>query len=369
MGTFLVIAGLVLAFLVPGALLVLVPERTEKRDLTDRTQPDSKPVSWRERVHQRLEQRRLLGLLYLGLVAFAVMVIVALVLPAVLTQHPRLEEPAERYKAITDTRIGLVALLVAIGAFGGLAFTARTYRLSREGHITDRYSKAIEQLGDLKMEIRLGGIYALERLAIDSGRDHPTVVEVLSAFVRQHTIPSAGARVEPTTDVQAAVTVLGRLPHRQIVSRGDLTGANLTGAILTRANFVGANLFRIRLDDANLVDAELMEADLTGARLNRADLSGALLAAANLSGAELHEANLSEALLVGSDSSRCTARRRRPSSDPQMDAVGLTQEQLNSARGNARTRLPPRLQRPGNWEADRIPPGAASPGRQPQRPP
>src|SRR5690242_5696390 len=38
--------------------------------------------------------------------------------------------------------------LVAASAAGGLAYTARTYRLSREGHFTDRYSKAVEQLGD-----------------------------------------------------------------------------------------------------------------------------------------------------------------------------------------------------------------------------
>ena len=49
--------------------------------------------------------------------------------------------------ADADTRTGLVAPLVAIGAAGGLAYTARTCRLARESHITDRYSTAVAQLG------------------------------------------------------------------------------------------------------------------------------------------------------------------------------------------------------------------------------
>ena len=52
--------------------------------------------------------------------------------------------------------------------------------------MTDRYTKAIEQLGSGKLDIRLGGIYAPERIAHDSPRDHPTVLEVLAAFIREH---------------------------------------------------------------------------------------------------------------------------------------------------------------------------------------
>jgi hypothetical protein len=54
--------------------------------------------------------------------------------------------------------------------------------------VTERYAKAIEQLGSDKLEVRIGGIYALERIARDSARDHPTVMEVLAAFVREHSL-------------------------------------------------------------------------------------------------------------------------------------------------------------------------------------
>ncbi len=52
--------------------------------------------------------------------------------------------------------------------------------------MTDRYTKATEQLGSDKLDVRIGGIYALERIARDSARDHPAVMEVLAAFIREH---------------------------------------------------------------------------------------------------------------------------------------------------------------------------------------
>src|SRR4051812_18837241 len=151
---------------------------------------------WRTGVHQYLQRRRRVALIYLGVVAavlvlVTVLVLVVWVLPTVLTEHPHIPKSVDRHKAITDTRTGLVAMLVAIGAAGGLAYTARTYALSRAGQITDRYSKAIEQLGSDALDVRLGGIYALERLAYDSRRKKEqntqnTIVEVLSAFTREH---------------------------------------------------------------------------------------------------------------------------------------------------------------------------------------
>jgi hypothetical protein len=44
-------------------------------------------------------------------------------------------------------------------------------RLSRESQIADRFTRAVEQLGNRDaLDVRLGGIYALERLAHDSPR-------------------------------------------------------------------------------------------------------------------------------------------------------------------------------------------------------
>lgn len=74
----------------------------------------------------------------------------------------------ERLKALNDVRGPLIASLVAIGAAGTLFFTARTYTLSREGHVTDRCTKAVGQLDDGSSPVRIGGVYALERIGNDS---------------------------------------------------------------------------------------------------------------------------------------------------------------------------------------------------------
>jgi hypothetical protein len=45
-----------------------------------------------------------------------------------------------------------------------------------------RYAKAIKQLGSDKLYVRLDGIYALERVALGSQRDYPTVMEILACL-------------------------------------------------------------------------------------------------------------------------------------------------------------------------------------------
>ena len=58
-------------------------------------------------------------------------------------------------------------------------------RVAQEGYLTEGFARAIEQLGDKEMAIRLGGIYALEQIAKDSEKDHGRIMEVLTAYVRE----------------------------------------------------------------------------------------------------------------------------------------------------------------------------------------
>src|SRR5215213_1900690 len=106
--------------------------------------------------------------------------------------------------------------------------TQRTLELTEQGQITERFTRAIDQLGATdettgkpRLEIRLGGIYALERIAWDSPeRDYSTVMEVLTAYVRENASTSNEATTEPeeapleprppTADIQAILDVLRR---------------------------------------------------------------------------------------------------------------------------------------------------------------
>src|SRR5215212_7701039 len=61
-------------------------------------------------------------------------------------------------------------------------------RQAEQGQITERFTRAIDQLGSEKLEIRLGGIYALERIDKETPERayHGTVMEVLTAYVREN---------------------------------------------------------------------------------------------------------------------------------------------------------------------------------------
>src|SRR5215471_816835 len=115
------------------------------------------------------------------------------------------------------------------------ALTLRAIELTEQGQVTDRYTKAIDQLGSGKLDVRIGGIYALERVARDSPRDHPTIMAVLAAFIREHSReqwPPAEPGAEPperTTrpDVQAAATVIGRRNTHHDGERINLNAAVL----------------------------------------------------------------------------------------------------------------------------------------------
>jgi uncharacterized protein YjbI with pentapeptide repeats len=190
----------------------------------------------------------------------------------------------------------------------------RTLDATRDGQIADRYTKAIEQLGSSTIDVTIGGIYALERIAHDSPRDHPTVMEVLSACIREHSREQwpkpdrDGTTDERSTrpDMQAALTVIGRRDSQHDVrplnlSGADLSGADLTGADLTRVRFSGARLSGARLSGANLTHADLTDADLTDADLTGAMLASAGFVRAKLASAHLNDADLTRAGLACAD--------------------------------------------------------------------
>ena len=80
----------------------------------------------------------------------------------------RLADLKDAYRRTLAQILGGLALLY------GLYLTQRrivatedNVRVAQEGQVTERFTRAIEQLGDGNLAIQLGGIYALERLAKD----------------------------------------------------------------------------------------------------------------------------------------------------------------------------------------------------------
>ena len=228
-----------------------------------------------------------------------------------------------------------------IQALGGAFFFVTayiswlSYRSTEEKQITERFTKAVEQLDRNKaVAERLGGIYSLERIAEDSPKDHWTIIEVLTSWIREQSCSSQNQNTidELPIDLQAALTVIGRRnfgndPENKKI---DLRNTCLHGVILGRSNlpevkFSESNLYRARLWKSNLYKAdfsinydklalsfyyadfydfgikvkqEVREGKLRGANLAEADFGKAYLDRANFDGAILKKANLTGASLV-----------------------------------------------------------------------
>ncbi|GAA4611895.1 hypothetical protein GCM10023195_50640 [Actinoallomurus liliacearum] len=103
-----------------------------------------------------------------------------------LSVKDRLDAVNAARQTLMQSATGAVIIARVVFTATGLIYTARTFHATEQGQITDRYTKAIEQLGSDKLDVRLGGIYALERLVRDSARDNHTVYDVLAAFLREH---------------------------------------------------------------------------------------------------------------------------------------------------------------------------------------
>jgi uncharacterized protein YjbI with pentapeptide repeats len=334
---------------------------------------------------------------------------------------------ANRIQVITTVVQALGGIAVVIGiyfAWANLKTTqeaekdtqksqAETIRLTNEGQITDRFTKAIDQLGSPQLELRLGGIYALERIARDSEKDHWPIMEVLTTFVRAHapvvktgdlhSVPAAA----PSPDIQAILTVIGRrersyekgknerlnlneanLARADLIgaqlSNTDLEGANLTEAALnnaslnnasltkagleradlTHADLTGSNMLGADLRDAILLGAHLGGANLVAANLMKTDLLGADLVQANLESANLANANLEDANLAHADLENADLTRANlknanlsgadleiaPGQVELNGIVAISQDQVNSARGDKNTVLPTGIVMPESWK-------------------
>jgi hypothetical protein len=235
--------------------------------------------------------------------------------------------PQDRYNA----RVLVISVGGAIVVGTGLLYTARNYRLSRRGQVTDRFTVALERLGSSELYVRIGGVHALEHVMRDSADHHDDVIEVLIKFIRDRAPRRRWGReqvwvlapelpVEPTPDIQAALTALAHRPHRLErqprpidLTRLHLAGADLIRADLTRADLRGADLTRATLTLADLTSAQLggwnpdrafhdgPGADLTGADLRGADLSYADLRGADLTRAQFDDADLTYARFDGAE--------------------------------------------------------------------
>lgn len=145
------------------------------------------------------------------------------------------------------------------------------------------------------LEVRIGSIYALERIALDSARDHIQIMEIFCAYIRENapmnslgvSEPDIVERPKLRIDIQAVISVIGRRNKRQIELewankyRLDLRYTNLSGGDFRHGNFSGALFHLSRLEAASFDHAILIGTQFNSCLLNhskflRAELRGTI---------------------------------------------------------------------------------------------
>ena len=200
---------------------------------------------------------------------------------------------------------------LAIQFLGGMALFIGAVTLWRHiqrnmdnaqmSQFTERFTKAVELLGSDKIETRLGGIYALERISRDSERDHWTIVETFTAFIRVHRTWRDFQDPSPVPeDIEVILQVLGRRPRTYGQGEAqplELSGTDLRFGNFTNGHFEGAQFHRSQLDSTRMRGTFLTSADLVGVHFDEADLTGASLERADLSEATIRDSVLVRARL------------------------------------------------------------------------
>jgi len=218
-----------------------------------------------------------------------------------------------------------------------------------------------------KANLRLANAEGAFLMKADLREANLQEADLHNAFLQEADLSSANLQGANLSQVHLQGATLGRA----ILRKASLVYANLKGAKLSETNLQGARLGGANLEEASLVGASLQKADLQGSKLKGATLVGAALQDAMLFGANLQGADMGAAELQGADLAGANlqgtnlvdatlegARLSRALPEVhgfirvQLEGAdlrfvkGLTQDQINQACVDKKTRLPNHLKKP-----------------------
>ncbi|HWD88784.1 MAG TPA: pentapeptide repeat-containing protein [Mucilaginibacter sp.] len=279
-----------------------------------------------------------------------------------LSKNEKLTLENEFRKTIAQILGGSFVLIGLYFTWNQLSATRESISISQQTLLTDRYSKAIDQLGSNNPQIRLGGIYALEKLAA-SAKDYVSVVDnVLATYIRQKSKDTSSYTFE---ELQAAVGIISFKETNRNYLIDEAHGVNISYSVLRSIDFnnarlpyaklIGSDFSQSTFLNAEISNASGLEADFSKTNLTNADLSesnfyggsfeqsvmkGAIVRNANLQLANFNEANLSNCDFRGSDLSDAYLNGTILYGTDLSSVKGLTKNQISRARTNNSTKLP-----------------------------
>ena len=208
----------------------------------------------------------------------------------------------------------------------GATRTMRRQRLRASGRLAYErdengepdFSKPIfEEITEPNLEVRIGSIFALVRIAEDSLRDHVQVMEILCTYIRENSRSrshgaSADALVDTSddepdfnsslrADLQTALSVIARRSPERVKYEASLRPPyqlDLSNSVLNGAVVFDGRFGPVKLDRVTARNASLRFCDFRGARFyqcdfENADLEFSTLINASVAGSIFRDAELS----------------------------------------------------------------------------
>ena len=227
--------------------------------------------------------------------------------------HGDQDSPSTTFRNLGFVIGGIIAITLAVWRSIVATHQAAT---AQQGLLNERYQKGAEMLGSNVLSVRLGGIYALERLASKYPEEyHIQIMKLFCAFVRLPTkdqsLESGQVEIKLGTllgirqDVEAVMDAIGSRAESGIaLERKAGFSLDLRGVDLPKAQFLDANLSNAMFHHSNLSGTNFANTNLSDALFNFADLSGATFQSMNFTRTRLSSVNLSGAMLEDEDLSR-----------------------------------------------------------------
>ncbi len=310
---------------------------------------------------------------------------------------------ADEYRGIAIRYFGIVAgagaIIGYIFATGRSIISDNQNKINARAQTTESMVQAIAQIGAVNgekpnIEVRLGGLYSLQRIMQDNKERELSIVKILYAYVRENLKRDKTKQPKQTSsrgfetykipeDIQVALDIIcqfnkeqkqqgKKLPRDNQLSFAytDFSDYSIASMNFRDAIFGGANLSGTNLYDADLSNAELYDADLSGVygpglhfmktSLYNTNFSGANLFGVVFGNNFLSNINFSNAYLAAAIfltktfvdvnfDNACLENVNFDNADLSK-ALNLKQKQISQALGNKKTKLPKGLVTPESWK-------------------
>ena len=229
-------------------------------------------------------------ILTIGVTVILVFLLTIIYLPRQQAEKLKSSAVEKRLEFENETRKTVIQILGGVAFFSTFYLSYKTYILSNEQQITNRFTETIKLLSHTNTQIRIGAFDALERLCKDSEKDKVSILQIITAYVRNRAPQSSKKelqnfidssfnkaslddyacpychqssdvytyQVDSTKhdlDIQVAITILDHTNDGQV-----------------RLNFTALNLQNIDFSGLNLSNGDFSYCDLTNAQFGGAIL-------------------------------------------------------------------------------------------------